>query len=389
VAYRRLSAALWFAGVGTFMLLYAVQPLLPLLSAAFDVPASTSSLALSVTTGALALSIVPISAVAEAWGRTRVMSVSLTAAAVLGLLAPLAPSFGALLAIRALQGVAIAGLPALAMAHLTEEVHPRFVGGAVGVFIAGNTVGGLAGRLVASAVADVTDWRAALAVVGGLSVGCLVLFRVLVPAAASRPAAVPARVLASHLLTHLRDPGLRLLCATGFVLMSAFVTVYNYLGFRLLEAPFLLSQTVVGLAYLAYLAGTGTSAVAGRLGDRLGRAGVLWASALLTLGATLLTLPDVLPLVVAGLVLFTVGFFAAHSVASGWVGRRATAARGQASALYLLSYYAGSSIGGSAGGLAYDHGRWPGVVAFVAALAVVALGLALALRRVRPPLSPR
>ncbi|HYH29303.1 MAG TPA: MFS transporter, partial [Pseudonocardia sp.] len=127
-AYRRLGVAMWCAGLATFVLVYCVQALLPAFSAEFGVPSSVASLALSATTGTLALAIVPLSAVAESWGRTRVMTVALAASAVLGVLAPLAPTFGALVAIRALQGVTLAALPALAMAHVTREVAPRWLG---------------------------------------------------------------------------------------------------------------------------------------------------------------------------------------------------------------------------------------------------------------------
>src|SRR3712207_1863221 len=152
-AYRRLGAALWCAGLATFVLVYCVQGLLPALAAEFGVSSSAASLVLSATTGGLALAIVPLSAVAESWGRVRVMTVALALSALLGLLAPLAPTFGSLVAIRALQGVALAALPALAMAHVTREVAPRAIGGAMGLLIAGNTIGGLSGRLVAGVVA--------------------------------------------------------------------------------------------------------------------------------------------------------------------------------------------------------------------------------------------
>lgn len=383
--YRRLSGALWFAGAGTFMLVYCAQALLPLFSTAFEVSPAASALTLSAATGTLALAVLPISTVAESRGRKRVMTLSLTVTALLGLLAPLAPTFEVLLALRAAQGVAMAGVPALAMAHLSEEIHPSSLGGAMGVLIAGNTLGGLTGRLVASAVADLAGWRVALAAVGVLSLGCLLAFRALLPpATVARPPAQRPRVVLALLGAHLRDPGLRLLCVISFLLMSAFVTVYNFLGYRLLDVPFELSQTVVGLTFLAYVAGTWASPLAGRLGDGIGRRAVLPVSVLTAVAAALVTLPDVLALVLVGLVLFTAGFFGAHSVASGWVGRRATRARAQASALYLFSYYAGSSVGGVLGGLAYELGRWPGVVAYVVTLLLAALVLTLALWRVPP-----
>jgi YNFM family putative membrane transporter len=303
------------------------------------------------------------------------------------MLAPLMPTIELLLLVRGLQGVAIAGLPALAMAHVSEEVTPAAVGGAMGLYVAGNTVGGLSGRLLSSAVADVAGWRAGLAAVGVLALACVVAFQLLLPPATASPQPTARGVLRSHLGLHLRDPGVRRLCLSSFVLMAGFVTVYNFLGYRLLDPPFDLSQLLVGLVFVSYLAGTMTAPSAGRLGDRIGRRGVLLGSVLLALCSLLLTASPLLPVVLLGLVLFTVGFFAAHTSASGMVGNRARAGRAHAAALYLLAYYAGSSIGGWLGGFAYELGAWPGVVAYVSGLLVVALGLALLLRRT-PPLAP-
>lgn len=390
--FRRLGAALWCSGMATFVLVYSVQGLLPTLADRFGLSSSAASLALSATTGTLALAVLPLSAVAESWGRVRVMSWALAVSAVLAVLAPLAPSFEVLVAIRALQGVTLAALPALSMAHVTHEVAPRHLGGAMGLLIAGNTLGGLAGRLVAGTVADVAGWRAGLAAVGVVSVAAAVAFRLLLPpVTAPDPAPTRLRDLGGPLRTHLRDPGLLCLFGIAFLLMGAFVSVYNYLGFRLLGPPFLLPGTVVGLIFLGYLAGSGASTAAGRLGDRFGRRRVLWVSVFAALAGVWVTAPDSLVAIVAGLLLVTVGFFGAHSVASGWVGRRSAVLDGgvpaQASSLYLLGYYAGSSAGGAAGGLAYDASGWTGLVVYVSALLAAALVLALVLRRVRIPVA--
>jgi YNFM family putative membrane transporter len=351
------------------------------------VSSSTSSLVLSATTGALALAVVPLSAVAESWGRRRVMTVALAASAVLGLLAPFAPSFAALVGIRALQGVALAALPALAIAHVTAEVAPRWLGGAVGLLIAGNSLGGLSGRLVAGFVADVAGWRVALGVVGVLSLACTVAFRLLLPPPVAPDAPrVRLRDLGTPVRTHLRDPGLLALFGVAFLLMGAFVTVYNYLGFRLIAAPFGLPGWLTGLVFLGYLVGSWASTAAGRLGDRVGRRRVMWGAVLVALVGVWVTTPDLLATVVIGLLLVTVGFFGAHSVASSWVGRRASllpgGAPGLASSLYLLAYYAGSSIGGALGGVAFDVAGWTGLVVYVSVLLLGALALALALRRI-------
>ncbi|HEY4421460.1 MAG TPA: MFS transporter, partial [Pseudonocardia sp.] len=175
----------------------------------------------------------------------------------------------------------------------------------------------------------------------------------------------------------------------GFLVMGAFVTVYNYLGFRLLAAPFDLPAQLVGLIFLGYIAGTWASTTAGRLGDRIGRRKVMWGATLVGVLGAWVTVPENLIAVLAGLLLVTIGFFGAHSLASSWVGRRATLLRGGspgvASSLYLCAYYLGSSIGGAVGGIAYDDAGWSGVAVYVSGLLVVALGLALWLRRLPSP----
>ncbi|GAA4557634.1 MFS transporter [Pseudonocardia xishanensis] len=388
--YRRLGLAMWCTGLATFVLVYAVQGLLPTLAAEFGVSSGTSSLALSATTLTLALAIVPLSAVAESWGRARVMTAALAASALLGLLAPLAPTFAVLVGIRALQGVALAALPALAMSHVTREVAARHLGGAVGLLIAGNTIGGLSGRMIATAVADLAGWRVALLVIGLVSLACTVAFRLLLPPSLA-PAAPPVRLreIGRPILRHLRDPGLLRLFGIAFLLMGAFVSVYNFLGFRLLAAPFSLPAALVALIFLGYLFGSYASTAAGRLGDRFGRRRVMWVGIAIAVAGAWLTAPDRLPTVLAGLILVTVGFFAGHSLASSWVGRRSSMLVGGspaiASSLYLFGYYAGSSIGGSLGGVAFDHAGWLGVVGYTSALLLGALALALRLRRIPTP----
>jgi YNFM family putative membrane transporter len=384
--FRRIAVAMFAAGIATFTLLYLTQPLLPLISERFGVSAATSSLTLAVTTAALALALLPAAWLADRWGRTTVMSASLCASAVLALLAALAPSFGVLLALRALQGVAIAGLPAVAMTYLAEEVHPTSLGASIGLYIGGNAIGGMAGRLAAGALADVGGWRLSLAGVGAFSLLCALLFIRLIPASANVPRG-PARSLGARLLIHLRDDGQRRLDLIAALLMGTFVAVYNALGFRLAAAPYDLGQAAIAAVFLVYPIGSLSSAWAGRLADRVGRRSVLPCGVLLAAAGVAITALQPLALVVLGIALFTAGFFAAHSVASSWVGRRAHRAPAQASALYLLSFYVGSSVAGPLGGAAWSAGRWPEVMAL--ALGLLALALVVSLRlRGTPPLAP-
>lgn len=387
-AFRRTNLAMFAAGFSTFALLYSVQPLLPLFAAEFQLGAAASSLALSVTTGTLAVAMLLASSLSDVWGRKPVMVVSLVASALLTLAAAFAPSWTALVVLRGLLGLALSGLPAVAMAYVGEEMHPRSVGLAMGLYISGSSLGGMGGRLITGILVDFVSWRAALAVLGGVClVAAIVFWRSLPRSAHFRPRPLHAGHLLARGVELFRDPGLRWLFAQGFLLMGSFVTLYNYVGFRLLAPPFDLSQAVVASIFTLYLVGTVSSAVVGNLAGRVGRRRVLWLMILLMLAGIALTLAATLPPLVAGIGLFTFGFFGAHSIVSSWVGIRALAGKAQASALYLFFYYLGSSLMGSLGGVFWTSHGWPGVAALVGALLVAALAVSLHLARL-PPIAP-
>ncbi|GGV03010.1 MFS transporter [Streptomyces spectabilis] len=362
--YRRMSFALFLAGVATFALLYSTQALLPLISADLGVSASTASWTVSAATGALALFVLPLSALSERYGRRTLMTASLAVAVVVGLLVPLAPSVGALIALRAVQGAALAGLPASAMAYLAEEVRPKALVAAIGMFVAGNSIGGMSGRIVTGWVAQAWGWRWALAVVGAVAVLCALAFRALLPAPRHfTPGTLSPKSLARTVRSHLSNPLLCRLYAIGALFMTVFGAVYTVIGYRLTEAPFSLPQGVIGSIFLVYLVGTASSAAAGKLVARLGRRGALYLAASTTAAGLLLSLSSDILLVLLGLVLITAGFFAGHAVASSSVSRTATRGRAQASALYQSAYYVGSSAGGTLGAIAFHSGGWAGTVA--------------------------
>lgn len=381
-AWARINLALFLSGYAVFSQLYCVQPLLPDFARVFSVSAAESSLALSLSTGFLAVAILIAGALSQSLSRKTLMLASLLAAAVLELAAAAAPSWPVLLTLRALEGLALGGAPAVAMAYLAEEIEPAGLGAAMGLYIGGNAAGGMAGRVVTGLVAEHADWRMALAVIGALGLLAALGFAALLPPSRNfRPA--PLGGLSPHVAAwgrHLRDPRLAALFAVAFLAMGGFVTVYNYVGFRLMDPPWDLGQAAVGAIFLVYLAGIVASPLAGTAADRFGRAPVLAAGLVLGGLGLALTLASALALIVAGIALVTAGFFTAHTVAGGWVGARARGDKAHASSLYLLAYYLGSSIMGSLGGYAWTHAGWTGVAGFVAVLLAVQCVIALRLR---------
>ena len=380
--YRRLLAGLFFAGVATFAQLYSPQAALPLIAADLKIGAADAALIVSAATIGLAIGVIPWSVVADRIGRVRAMSIAVTAATGFGLLVPFATSFPLLLTGRLFEGMMVGGVPAIAIAYLSEEIEPRHAARAAGTYVAGTSIGGLLGRLVAGPVAELVSWRIGVFAVALLCAIAAALFIGLVPKPQGfvprhvRAPGTPG-VLLTRLAVNLRSAPLLALYAQGLLLMGGFVALYNYLGFRLSAAPFNLPPTLISLLFLAYLAGSWSAAQAGVLAARFGRRPVLLVAIAAMAVGVLLTLSTVLVVVLIGLLVATAGFFAGHAVASGWTGAEATVGRAQASSLYNLFYYAGSSLFGWLGGVFFVSWGWVGTAGMIAFLALFAGVLAL------------
>ncbi|WP_243633196.1 MFS transporter [Paenibacillus xerothermodurans] len=383
--YQLGSLALFAAGLATFAILYCVQPLFPIYSQEMGLSPAHVSLALSVSTVLLAVSLPVAGFLSDRIGRKAVMAISLFLSSLCCLCTAFAPNFTALLIIRAIQGIVLAGLPAVAMTYLAEEMEEKSLGFAMGLYISGNTVGGLFGRIAVSTITDHYSWRWGICILALISLLASVYFwRSLPPSRHFKPKRMNPKAIIGLFAAQFRDAGLVCLFALGAILMGSFVTLYNYLSFRLIEPPFQLSQTLVGWTFLIYLVGTFSSSWMGTMSDRLGRGIVLWINVMLMLVGVLLTVSAHLTVVIVGVAVFTFGFFGSHSTASAWVGKRAAAGKAQASALYLLFYYVGSSIGGTVGGLFWVRFEWTGIVAMISVMLIISMAASFLLTHILP-----
>ncbi|MGY4856378.1 MFS transporter [Cryobacterium sp. AP23] len=390
--YKRITFALFAAGFATFLQVFDAQAALPAISTELGIAPSTAALTVSATTLGIAASVIPWAAASDRFGRVTVMRISLVAASVVALVVPFLPTFEAVVIGRIILGVALGAVPGISVAYMTEELVRSRVSIAAGLFVAGNTFGGICGRLIAGPLSELIGWRPALftvaviaALIGGA--GCALLPR----ARGHIRGRAQAHPLHTRILFNLRDPYMLGLYAQGFLLMGAFAIVYNYLGFRLAASPFDVPATLVSLMFVAYLAGTIASRTSARLAVRFGHARIIGVGiAVMAIGAVMTTASDLVP-VLGGLVIFTIGCFSAHPVASGLTGQAAQLGVAQATALYQLSWLGGTALFGWIGGTVFEEAGWPATVGFVVGLCGAAAGAALiglTLMRSRRPAPP-
>lgn len=307
------------------------------------------------------------------------MAVALISAAILAILISVSEKFSAILALRFVQGMILAGFPSMAVAYVSEEFDSRIIGAVTGIYIAGTSVGGLIGRISLSFFTDLFDWRTALAILGTIYLVMSLAFVFTLPK--PKHLVENSGVRLENLLKIFRNSRLTALYAITAGIMGVFVCTYNFISYELLAPPFNLSQTQIGLIYFLFLAGTLASTVMGRLSDSFGNGKTLFVSIFVIIFGILLTCAGVLAIKLLGIAFVTYGFFGGHSAAASWLGKLDNSDKARLSAGYMFFFYVGASVIGSLGGKFLTNFGWSGVAGFMTVILIVALGLCIKILR--------
>lgn len=397
---RRIEIGIMLAGLAAFSTLYNTQGILPSLTREYGITPSAAAMSVSIATAGVGAGLILAVPISERIGRVVLIRWSMLASAVIGLIIPFIPDWNMLLAARFVLGLTVAGLPGTATVYLREEINPKIVSGVIGIHVLGNSIGGLAGRLVTTSTLWVMEFfgfdsffgmgqsHAALFATAILGAACAVsCWLLLPPARGFQPHKDSVGLLARKFGRAFKDPVLLGLYLVGYLGVGAFVGVFNVLGFRLEEAPYFIPVGIMGLLYLVYPLAGSAGAYAGRIADRTSLRSVMIFGPLIGLvGVALLATPWLIT-IIAGLAVLSIGFFVGHSTASSWVSGRAAVSVGvpaQAASIYMVFFYLGSSVTGNLTPLAWSAAGWWGVTGVIGAHVFLLLVIVVLLSRSRP-----
>lgn len=369
--YWRTIFVIFLGSMAAFGAEYCVQPLIPVIAADFSLSPASASLAVSAGLFGMALSMLFIAVIGPALDRKKTTTVSLLVAAVFTIVIGLCSNFYLILLLRFFQGVILAAFPSLMIAYINEEFESSSIGSVLGIYIGANAIGGLAGRLIVSSMADFFSWRTGLIMIGLLYLAIALSVGFFLPKSHHKNTGnisfKPGKIIANIF----SDTKLLLIYLIGFCAMGSFVSVYNFITYVLLHEPYNLSQTFIGCLFFTYLIGSFSSAYMGKKTYLWGNSRVIGISALLMLLGIIITILMPLLCKILGLVVFTFGFFGCHTGACGWVGKLNKGDKAVSSSLYMFLYYTGASALGTLGGFFLEHYGWNGVVAMVIAAEVI------------------
>ncbi|CAM3180837.1 MFS transporter [Vibrio neptunius] len=362
--YRRVTLSLALGSFIVFCNLYLFQPMLPYMAQHFAVSETKINWLFAASTLALSLSLVPWAVASEAVGRKRIMLTGLLAMPVIGIGMLLSPSLLSLVVMRALMGVALAAFASVAVAYMVEELSPNAFGQAIGGYIAANSLGGIVGRIVGGTLTDAFGWQQAVIAMAVFTlIGAISVCALLPKQKHFSPQKGMLRYHNRALVKHLKNKTVWFAMLIGGVNFALFVNLYSVMGFRLVEAPHSLPIGLTSLIFLCYLPGTLSSKLTSVWNRYHQPISGMVCGTILSLIGMVVAYVDRIPFMIIGLALISFGAFFTHTLAYAWVSQKVNQAKATATALYLVHYYVGGSLGGFFLIYCWQHGGWAYVIA--------------------------
>lgn len=373
-----IKLCIFLSGLSVFAQLYLFQPLLPMVAEHFHTTVGDSSLLVSSSTIGMALGLFFFAFRADSFSRKKLMVFSLIASAVLTIISTWILSLMLLIIIGIIKGFVISGVSSVALAYLTEEVEISVVALAISMYLSGNTIGGMSGRILATLLAGEFGWRNAVLMIGLQSLVLGLIFWKLFPDSKFfKPQKTDYHLKMKQMKRLIRDSYMLRLYFIAALLMGTFVSIYNYMTFRLESDPFSLSHVFIAFIFLMYTFGVLGTMITSRLSVRFEKKYILKGSIFFLLTGLILLFSENIYVVVFGQGLFTLCFFAAHTMASQMTALHAKEGKSSATSIYWLFYYFGSSFLGSGTGYLLHSTSWNVFIATLILVIIIAFALTI------------
>ena len=361
--YKRITLSLALGSFLVFSNLYLLQPMLPSFATHFQISETQVNWLFAATTLALSFSLVPMAVLSESIGRKPVMMFGLFSIPAISALMLFGDSFLFLVVCRALIGIALAAFAAVAVAYMAEELDKHAFSMAIGTYIAANSLGGIAGRISGGLLADNFSIDVAIEVMMLFTLIGVVSVHYLLPKQKNfTPSSSSLRHHNKAIIGHFKNQRVWFAMLIGGLNFALFVNLYSVMGFRLVSAPHNVPVGLASLIFVCYLGGTFSSRCAGHWSKRFSPILGMFLGSIVSMAGMWIAVIESIPAMLTGLLLISFGAFFTHTLAYGWVGQNATQAKATATALYLVHYYIGGSLGGFLLLYCWQNGGWSTVL---------------------------
>lgn len=357
---------LLFATFLTFCVLYAPQPLQPLLAEIYQLNLDQAGLITAVMFIPLSLAPLIYGYILTGVSAKKLLVIHLVLLSVLQLAFIHAVTFNQLLIVRLLEGVCIPAILTSVMTLFGNQSGANKTK-QLAYYVAVTIAGGAFGRISAALYSAFFNWSDYFLILSLLLLACAIYLatRTIEHATANMGTIKLADFRA--LISNRFESSIFLIIFCLFFSFSAF---YNFLPFRLATFNTDSPEMIIALSYIGYFIGIITAVKAHDLYQRLGKSIVFGGSVLaMMLGLLLAMVPNATVIFIVSFVICS-GMFLVHGLSGGLLNQHSQQPKSLVNGAYVCSYYLGGLLGAYLPGLLLVYYNW---YVFILALVAVLL----------------
>ncbi len=334
--------------------MYATQPLQPLLAKEFNVTIIQSSLFTAVIMFWLAVAPIIYGYLLESISAKKMLGIASVILFFTNLILGFSDNFETFLFIRCLEGLII---PAILTSSMTilANIDKKNIQFNMSIYVASTVFGGLIGRVMSGFIATEFGWRS---VFFSLSLALLIsLYFIMNLQLDVSTKMIKATVKDVAII--LKDKRFRLIYLTMFTVFFVFAGLLNLMPFRMKELLNDLPESTIGLLYLGYGSGIIVALLSRKIVNFFGTEikTILWGGVFFTFMTTFF-ISNSLPVVFGMMFLLCIGMFTVHTISTGMANSMLESQKGLTSGMYLTFYYIGGAMGSIVPSVIYSHFGW-------------------------------
>ncbi|WP_321468493.1 MFS transporter [Halarcobacter sp.] len=345
--------------------MYATQPLQPLLAKEFDVSMTKASTFTAVIMLFLAISPIIYGYILESVKTKTVLKIALITLLITNFALSLANSYEVFLTIRTIEAIVIPAILTGAMTILAKDKENTKLN--MSIYVAATVFGGMVGRVFSGFIAEEFGWRIVFI---SLSFALLLAYY-LISKIEFRGDAELVKPKMLDIVHILKDKRYIVIYTLMFIVFFVFAGLLNILPFRIKELLPNTSETQIGLLYLGYGMGIIISLTIHKIINFFKKEIRTIVTGLsIFLISTLMFLSTNALILFSVVFIFCVGMFTIHTVSTRLANSLKASQRGLTSGMYLSFYYIGGAVGSIIPAIVYDKFGWNMTILLFATLLV-------------------
>ena len=339
--------------------MYATQPLQPLLSQEFNISIVQSSLFTAIIMFWLAIAPIIYGYILESISAKKMLSIASIILFFTNVTLGFSHSFETFLLARCLEGLTV---PAILTSSMTilANIDKKNIQFNMSVYVAATVSGGLIGRVMSGFIATEFGWRAVFFSLSFALLIALYFIRKLDLDIATKM----TKATIKDVTNILKDKRFVLIYLVMFVVFFVFAGLLNLIPFRMKDTFGEVSELTIGLLYLGYGSGIIVALLSRKIIKFFGsQIKTILAGGLFFTTMTIFFISESLTVIFLMMFLLCVGMFTVHSVCTGMANSMKEKQKGLTSGMYLTFYYIGGAFGSVIPSMIYRSFGWNTVIA--------------------------